>query len=51
MLTSSGRPWKQLTRDDCLPGGVGRKVESEWIRMRSLRKALGLEVEINIDTD
>ena len=44
-LRVSGAPWTQLTRTDCLPGGVGRKVDREWIRMRSLRSALDLEVD------
>ena len=42
-LAASGSPWKQLTRDDCLPGGVGRKVDPEWIRMASLREARDLD--------
>ena len=44
-LVGSGAPWKQLTKDDCLPGGVGRKVDHEWIRMKSLRTALDLARE------
>ncbi len=41
-LTGSGPKWQQLTADDCLPGGVGRKVDPEWIRMKTLRDALDL---------
>jgi len=42
-LAGSGRPWKQLTADDCLPGGTARKVDTEFIRMQSLRKVLELD--------
>lgn len=42
-LTGSGLKWKQLTRDECLPGGVGRKVHPAWIKMKTLRDALDLE--------
>lgn len=44
-LRGSGPAWEQLTRDDCLPGGVARKVDPEWIRMSSLRRALDLEAD------
>jgi hypothetical protein len=41
-LVGSGRPWKQLLADDCLPGGIARKVAPEWIRMQTLQQALQL---------
>ncbi len=40
MKLGGGAPWKQVTYQDCGPGGVIRRVAATPIRMPALREAL-----------
>lgn len=45
MKLGGGVPWKQLTYQDCGPGGIGRRVAAAPIRTPTLREALAFQWE------